>query len=276
MKNPHLTPTKPKEVLKYSYSQLNTFKTCPQQYKIIYMDGVRKPHESIEAFMGKRVHEVLEWVYDKDNRSKSYQTFDSLCKTYDEYWVKNWHENIYIADYRNPSDFYYSIGKRCLSNYYNKYGPSFDEPVAETEIELQFKIDNHPFRGIIDRLDNPGKGKWVIHDYKTSKREKNQRQAFNDLQLGLYYLAVQQNYKEIEEISLCWHFLRTGNEVLITHTQEKMELIRRKLTKLIKKINFAKKDENNFIPKESILCNWCYLWEECTAKLGKNLVVRAE
>ena len=47
----------------FSYSQLNTFKTCPQQYKIIYMDGLRKEHESIEAFMGKRVHGVMEWLY---------------------------------------------------------------------------------------------------------------------------------------------------------------------------------------------------------------------
>ena len=35
-------------------------------------------------------------------------------------------------------------------------------------------------------------------------------------------------------------------------------------------------DENNFIPKESLLCNWCYLWEECTAKVGPNPVKRAD
>ena len=54
----------------FSYSQLNTFNTCPQQYKIIYMDGIRKEDESIEAFMGKRVHEVLEWLYNEENREK--------------------------------------------------------------------------------------------------------------------------------------------------------------------------------------------------------------
>ena len=35
-------------------------------------------------------------------------------------------------------------------------------------------------------------------------------------------------------------------------------------------------NENNFIPKESILCHWCYLWEECTAKVGPNPVKRAD
>ena len=28
--------------------------------------------------------------------------------------------------------------------------------------------------------------------------------------------------------------------------------------------------DENFLPKESILCNWCYFWEECSAKTGTN------
>ena len=47
----------------YSYSRLNTFKNCPHQYKIIYIDKIKKQDESIEAYMGKRVHETLEWLY---------------------------------------------------------------------------------------------------------------------------------------------------------------------------------------------------------------------
>ena len=91
----------------FSYSQLNTFKTCPQQYKIIYLDGVRKEHASIEAFMGKIVHEVLEWLYNPENMEKSYITFDHLSRAYDDQWAKNWHDHIYIADSRKKTDFYY-------------------------------------------------------------------------------------------------------------------------------------------------------------------------
>ena len=90
----------------YSYSQLNTFNTCPQQYKIIYLDAFRKKHESIEAFMGKRVHGVLEWLYIRENMEKSYITFDRLCQTYDDQWAAEWHRNIYIADARRKSDLY--------------------------------------------------------------------------------------------------------------------------------------------------------------------------
>ena len=86
----------------FSYSQLSTFQTCPQQYKIIYLDGVRKNNESIEAFMGKRVHEVLEWLYSTENRSRPYISFDKLC-LYQFLIYKFWHFyktiNIYINKY---------------------------------------------------------------------------------------------------------------------------------------------------------------------------------
>ena len=260
----------------FSYSQLSTFKSCPQQYKIIYLDGVRKINESIEAFMGKRVHEVLEWLYSTENRAKPYITFDKLCQTFDNMWLEHWHKDIHIADTRKTSDYYYSIGKRCLSNYYGCYGPTFDQMVEDTEVDLRFTIGDHTFRGIIDRLDHPEPGKWIVHDYKTSKRPKTERQAINDIQLALYQIAVEQNYGQVNEISLTWHFLRMGSEIKVLHTQEQLEKLRTKLIKMVEKINNCIGNENNFLPKESILCHWCYLWEECTAKVGPNPVKRAD
>ena len=68
--------------MKYSYSKLNCFNTCPQQYKIIYIDKVRKNDESIEAYMGKRVHEVLEWLYSIDDYKNQYIVFVLLLPQY--------------------------------------------------------------------------------------------------------------------------------------------------------------------------------------------------
>ena len=260
----------------FSYSQISTFKNCPQQYKIVYIDSVRKEKESIEAFMGKRVHEVLEWLYNEENFSKPFTTFDRMCQVFDQFWIDNWHREVYIADRFRSSDFYYSIGKRCLANYYNLYGPSFNQSVKATELDLRFKIGKYNFRGIIDRLDNPEHGKWVVHDYKTSKRARTERQAMNDIQLALYQIAIEQEYGEVDEISLRWHFLRLGTEVIVNHKTEQLDKLQTKLVKMVEKINYAKNNPNNFLPKESMLCNWCYLWEECTAKIGPNPVRKAD
>ena len=253
-----------------SFSQLNTFKICPEQYKIIYIDGIRKISESIEAFMGKRVHEVLEWLYSDENSKKSFITFDSLCKKYDNNWILSWHDSIYIADRRKTTDYYYSIGKRCLSNYYTLYGPMFDQRVKETELELQFKIGKYFFKGVIDRLDHIKPDRWIIHDYKTTGRLKSQKQAENDIQLALYQLAVQQNYMNTGNIFLTWHFLRMGLEVTVSYSKEQLNKNKLRIINMADKLFYCLERENKFFPKESFFCNWCYLWDECSAKVDKN------
>ena len=240
------------------------------------MDGVRTKHESIEAFMGKRVHGALEWLYSFENIEKSFITFDRLCQIYDNQWAMKWHSNIYIADPRKKSSFYYSIGKRCLSNYYSQYGPMFDQRVEGTEVELKFSIGDYNFRGIIDRLDHPESGQWVVHDYKTNKHPKSERQAMNDLQLALYQIAVEQNYDQVNNIALTWHFLRIGSEITIIHTKKQLEKIRDKLIRRVGQIIQYMDDENNFVPKETMLCDWCYLWEECMAKSKINPAKQAD
>ena len=127
----------------FSYSRLSTFKTCREQYKIIYLDGIRRKDESIEAFTGKCVHSTLEWLYQPKNRDRPYITFDRICQKYDDIWREMWHDKIFIVERYLESDHYYAVGKRCLANYYNNYGPIFDEKVYATELELEFVIDEN-------------------------------------------------------------------------------------------------------------------------------------
>ena len=103
-----------------------------------------------------------------------------------------------------------------------------------------------------------------------------QQQAMNDIQLALYQIAVEQNFDHVNDISLTWHFLRMGSEVTILHSRDQLEKLRGKLIRMVDKIIDCMDDENNFLPRETILCNWCYLWEECTAKVGPNPVKRAD
>ncbi len=235
------------------------------------MDGVRKEHESIEAFMGKCVHTTLEWLYVKENLTKPYITFDSICNKYDEIWMDLWHDNIFIADNRMGTDNYYSIGKRCLSNYYHKYGPTFDEYVVGTEVELEFELEGeYLFRGVIDRLDQPKPGKYVIHDYKTGKHPLTINSAKNNLQLVIYHIAVLENFENVSDITLTWHFLRQGIEVSVIHSEEDIRRFKKRLIRQIQQLIELSADPGNFYPRESVLCNWCFYWEECSVKTGSN------
>ncbi|MBT3801663.1 MAG: hypothetical protein HOG05_10980, partial [Bacteroidetes bacterium] len=81
---------------------------------------------------------------------------------------------------------------------------------------------------------------------------------------------------DIKDITLTWHFLRQGVEVSIHHSAEEMIKFKKKLKKQVDQIVDLTSDSGNFYPKESILCNWCYYWQECSAKTTGNPVRRAE
>jgi len=49
-------------VPEYSNSQLGKFESCPLQYRLIYVDRIKRPEEGIEAFLGQRFHEAMEWL----------------------------------------------------------------------------------------------------------------------------------------------------------------------------------------------------------------------
>ncbi len=219
----------------FSYSQLNTFNNCPYQYKLIYNDGIRKDKESIEAYMGKRVHDVMEWLYNSKNKKQNWITFDKICEEYNRLWIKKWHKHIYIFRKNYDSNHYYSLGKECLSNYYQKYGPTFDQIVEGVELELSFKVDEYKFKGIIDRLDHPAPRKWIIHDYKTGVL-KTQKQAENDMQLALYQMAVEQNFGDALDIELKWHFMKNGSEVTLSHSKKHLDKVKDKIIKNVEKI----------------------------------------
>ena len=81
----------------FSFSQISSFEMCPMQYKLIYIDGIKRKYESIESYMGKRVHSVLEWLYKPENKEKIIN-FDRICEEYDKDWVDKWNSNIFVVN----------------------------------------------------------------------------------------------------------------------------------------------------------------------------------
>jgi CRISPR/Cas system-associated exonuclease Cas4 (RecB family) len=56
----------------FSHSKLSCFEQCPRKYKYRYVDEIEtEMRESIEAFLGKRVHEALEKVYRDAQKSRT-------------------------------------------------------------------------------------------------------------------------------------------------------------------------------------------------------------
>ena len=254
----------------YSYSKINLFNNCPKRYKFYYLDKIKKKDEGVEAFLGKIVHQTLEWVYDlKIKFNKSYYSLDNILDKYKDLWYDNLHNDIRSLKYSMlKKNDYYTMGMRLLIEYYNNFGPNFDEPVIKVEKKLWFQVGNYSFISIIDRIDKIDSDLAII-DYKTGKKELSEKSLKNDLQMGVYHLAMKSNFTNSGKISLSHYYLRTGNRVTTSFSSEDEIEFENNIIKNIERINSAMA-ENTFESKESNLCNWCYYWKECDKKTGLN------
>ncbi|MEE8401540.1 MAG: PD-(D/E)XK nuclease family protein, partial [Candidatus Hydrothermarchaeaceae archaeon] len=101
----------------YSHSRLSTFENCPLQYKFKYIDRVKleEEWESIEAFMGSRVHDVLEKLY-RDLKVTKLNSLEELLSFYDGIWEKNWNDDIRVIKTGFAPENYRDTGRKCITN----------------------------------------------------------------------------------------------------------------------------------------------------------------
>ena len=255
----------------FSYSKINTFKNCRELYHINYIQGIRKKNENIEAYLGTCVHTVIENIYNEENQNIN---FDDMVNMYQDIWSKNWHDNVFLIDKTKKVHQYYNLGIECLRNFFKKNiqdKPHFFSNVIDSELEVEFSIEGISFRGIIDRLDfNPDLNRYTINDYKTAKRIITSKKAQKDLQLGLYLVAIHEKFNITEPVNLRWYFLRYGVDVMVASGMDDLEYIKKSLVKRARNIVELSKDNESFYANETILCNWCHYWEECSAKTTTN------
>ena len=112
----------------YSHSRINSYETCPYQYKLRYIDR-KKPEipTTIEAFMGGMVHEALEHLY-KLKKFKKRIAKSSIIKKYRDLWEKNYSKDILIVktDQGLKAENYRKMGEKFISDYYDRMRP-FDQ-----------------------------------------------------------------------------------------------------------------------------------------------------
>jgi putative RecB family exonuclease len=251
----------------YSISQIGTFEECPLQYKFSYVDRIKRLEEGVEAFLGQRFHEAMEWLY----RERAFRIvpLEELLAYYEKQWAEKWHGEVKISREGRTADDYRLMGRRFIEDYYKRHHPFDEGRVLGLERYIRFPLDEsgrYNCKGIIDRLMLAPDGAFEVHDYKTGSKLPEQSDLDRDRQLGLYQIGVQTLWPEAKEVRLVWHMVAFDLEMRSRRTPEALGELKRDIAGLIDKIEA----ETEFAPHESALCNWCPYWDLCPVK--KHLV----
>ncbi len=247
----------------YSISQIGTFETCPLQYRLIYVDKIKRYEEGVEAFLGQRFHEAMEWLY----RERAFRVvpLEELLAFYDKAWTEKWHTEVKINQKERTGDDYMLMGRRFIEDYYKRHHPFDGGRVLALERYIRFPLaegSRYLCKGVIDRLMRVPDGAFEIHDYKTGSSLPEQDDLDSDRQLGLYQIGVQTIWPDAKEVRLVWHYVAFDLEMRSQRTPEALDVLRREIAGLIDRIEA----EREFAPCESALCNWCPYWDLCPVK----------
>jgi len=247
----------------YSHSKINTFETCPYQYKLHYIDKIETEVETtIEAFMGDLVHQTLELMY-KNWKFKKRVEKKILIKFYRDLWEKEYSDDILIAkeDEGLKADNYRKMGEQFISDYYESHK---EDDMTILGLETQDKLtlpDGNKWHVRIDKLGCDG-DTYFVCDYKTNARIKLQEEADSDRQLAMYSIWVKDKFKDAKKVILKWHLLAFNKEITSERTNEQLKDLQEDVMETIQDIEEATK-ENDFPTNPTKLCDYCLYKEHC-------------
>ena len=258
----------------YSISRIGSFEQCPMKYKFRYIDKL-KPEipTTIEAFLGSRVHDTLQKLYQEKGKGKV-MSLERLLHYFNWIWDKKWEDAILIVKEDKTQDDYRREGERQLGVYYEAHEPFDEGKILGLETWERLPLDEgdkrdeegkakagagdtkkpkFSFHIRIDRLMDAGNGLYEVHDYKCGARMDTQEKLDEDRQLAMYSLWVRERHADCRDVRLVWHFTAHGKEMDSWRTEEQLAELKAEILSQIKAIEAAKE----FPANVTRLCDWC-------------------
>jgi RecB family exonuclease len=246
----------------FSHSRLSAFERCPRKFQYRYLWKSPAEGESIEGFVGKRVHEVLERLH-RAAESYGVPTLPKVLWRFQQMFAEAYDASrVRIAREGTPLDFYRGLGEQCLANYYQEHYPFDRDETLALEEHVSFELGGgYAVRGFVDRIARTRDGTIEIQDYKTSARVPSQADVDEDRQLALYQIGVGARFGAERPVRLVWRYLRQRRTLVSTRTPEQLDELAVQTRALIDRI----RSETSFEPRPSALCRWCEYREGCPA-----------
>jgi len=224
-----------------SYSQIDTYLTCPLQYKYAYVLKIPTPPSHSLSF-GNTIHDTLRDYHTRLMFGEKIN-LDQLLEIY----RNNWQPLGYLNGEHRQMRF--REGEELLRKYYEENkGKTFKHKGLEKTFNM--KIDGIKFYGKIDRIDELSNGGVEIIDYKTGKT-KNQKDVDKDAQVAFYAIAAKEVFGlDVEKLS--YYFVESGEKISTMRTPKQLEEKKKEVVDVIGKMR-----SGNFEAVSGMHCLWC-------------------
>ena len=251
----------------FSYSQVESFRKCPLQYKFAHIFKIPIRGKSVFSF-GKTIHITLHKFVDESlkisqieqkdlfgkKNSRGVLKLEDLLKIYDKEWIEDWYDSPSIKKE------FYEKGKEVLKMFYNDFlekNPKIlfinNEPALEKSFSL--KLNGDVFIGTIDRMDDLGDGIEII-DYKTGSPKKSLSKE-EKLQIMIYALAAKRVFN-LNPVKLTYYYIEDGSSLSFEVGKEDILKTEEDVKELIQKIK-----RSNFKPSGGWHCQYCDFRDIC-------------
>jgi len=234
----------------FSYSQLESFRKCPLEYKFRSILKIPIRGKSVFSF-GKTIHATLYRFVKEQNLD-----LKILYKIYDEEWINDWYRSL------EEQKEFKEKGKKILKSFYedfknnNKVLSINDELALEKNFQL--KLNGDVIIGTIDRIEEI-KGGVEIIDYKTGSPKKTLAKE-DKLQLLIYALASKQ-VLGLNPVKLTYYYLEDCSKASFEVKEGMLEKTEEELKDLMNKIK-----RSNFKPSSGWHCQFCDFRDICVHK----------
>ncbi len=237
--------------MRISYSRYGTYQTCPQQYKLQYVDKVAVPTPAAMLF-GAAAHEALKFMYDPRHLVRP--TVEEVVEAFGRAWKRR--GELVAAEERQS---YFERGVDLLRRHHERHGEP-EEGRQTADVEKPFNVpfeEGHTLIGFIDRVDVLPGNRLEIVDYKSSKRMPAPKDMEKNAQLAIYRMAASHLYPG-REVTTKLHYLLHDYEMELVQTEEFLEETREGLRDVIVRI-----EGEEFEETPGRHCDWCAYREHC-------------